>query len=357
MAAQADATVGFYKEVSHAETPDVFGRGVRYAVGGAGDLRVQAGGAGDRSVTVAAGKAWGDAVLAYWTSGLTVLNAVANGGSVRRWDTLVIRRDWSTETATLVLLQGGSTEALAPGVVLRNPSAGVGAGFTVADQPIALVPVDPSSTSAVINGADIRDLRLWSGEGGGLFARHVKARDYIDSVGTQVRIGDVLHTRMLDLSGTPYWDERPLYPRRGWHNSFAPQFSGILLKDTQRYYAVDVPVKPFARMLTATVYATIDVPPRGEWRMQVERVAPATPNAPLVPGSTNIRAMARLNGEAEGTKHHVALPVTIPLDAGEAISIRVWLVRTLGSDGLEVVDDLGEAFRADWIETAPGNAW
>lgn len=210
MAAQADTTAGFFEEVSHAETPDVFGRGARYAVGGAADLRVQAGGAGDRSVTVATGKAWGDAVLAYWTSGATVLNAAANGGGARRWDTLAIRRNWSTETATLMLLQGGSAEALASGVVLRNPSAGVGAGFTVADQPLALVPVDPGS--AVINSADIRDLRVWSGEGGGLLGNHIKARDYIDSVGTTIRIAGSRWTRMVDLAGTAYWDEERIGP-------------------------------------------------------------------------------------------------------------------------------------------------
>ncbi|SDF99517.1 hypothetical protein SAMN04487781_3233 [Cellulosimicrobium cellulans] len=261
MAAQADATAGFYEEVSHAETPDVFGRGARYAVGGAGDLRVQAGGAGDRSVTVATGKAWGDAVLAYWTSGPTVLNAIANGGSARRWDTLVIRRNWSTETATLMLLQGGSTEALAPGVVLRNPSAGVGAGFTVADQPLALVPVDPSSTSAVINGADIRDLRLWSGEGGGLLANHIKARDYVASVGTTLRIGSTLHTRMLDLSGNPYWDVFD-FARASLPPAVGPAYASYAvgtakISDRGTWLTLDIPDPGYPYFLEATA--------QGEW--------------------------------------------------------------------------------------------
>ncbi|MFE5309693.1 hypothetical protein [Isoptericola sp. NPDC056605] len=209
MAALADVVRGFKGQVSAADTPDVFGRGCRYAVGGAGDLKVTAGGAGDRAITVAAGKAWGDGVLAKHSAS-TVLNAGANGGSTVRWDTLVERRVWTSSggTATLTLLQGGSAQALASGVVLRNPTGSTGAGFTTADQPLYLVPVAPGAATIVT--ANLIDLRLWSGEGGGLWGAHVKARDYVTSPGTVVRIGDELHTRVVDGTGTPQWDVKDL---------------------------------------------------------------------------------------------------------------------------------------------------
>jgi hypothetical protein len=195
MAVQADSTAGFVGEVSTAQTPAVFGHGSRYSVEGPGDLRVTAGGAGDRALTVAAGTAWGDAVLATW-DGPTVMNAAAG----TRWNTLVNRRDWGAETATLTLLQGGTARALAPGVQLRNPTASTGAGYTYADQPIALVRTTSGETAI----QEVVDLRCWAGDGG-LLAAAPEALQYLTEPGTQVRIGTTLHTRIISGSGNPAW--------------------------------------------------------------------------------------------------------------------------------------------------------
>lgn len=198
MAAVADANYGFRGEVTSAQTPLVFGKGALYSVVGKDDLKVTAGGAGDRAVTVAAGSAWGDGVLSVWDT-TAVLNAAANSTGSTRWDTVVIRRHWQpsstpTGTSTLMILTGGSSKAIA---VSRQTDRGV----TNSDQPIALVPIANGSATA---GTPV-GIRCWTGEGGGLVGESAEVLQYLDSKGTHVRIGDVEHARLEDGTGTLYW--------------------------------------------------------------------------------------------------------------------------------------------------------
>lgn len=198
MGTVANSNLNFKGTVSSADLPQLFGRPALYSVDGKDALKVTAGGAGDRAVTVAPGNAWGDAVLSKWTTG-AVLNAAANTTLPTRWDTVVIRRTWTpagtpTGTATLMILTGGSSAAIAPGRLTDR-------GVTSSDQPIALVPI---AQNAALAGAPI-DLRVWTGEGGGLVAEHVAALQYLGSKGTSVKIGTTTHTRMEDSSGTLYW--------------------------------------------------------------------------------------------------------------------------------------------------------
>lgn len=204
MGTVANSNYGFKGTVSSAETPQVLGNGSLYSVEGEDDLEVTAGGAGDRAVTVAAGPngAWGDGVLSKWTTG-AVLNAAANTTLPTRWDTVVIRRTWTpagspTGSATLMILSGGSSVAIASGRMTDR-------GVTSSDQPIALVPIAQNSAAA---GTPI-DLRCWTGEGGGLVAEHVAALQYLGSKGTAVTIGARTYRRLTDGTGTPYWDTRP----------------------------------------------------------------------------------------------------------------------------------------------------
>lgn len=201
MGTVANSNYGFKGTVSSAETPQVLGKGSLYSVEGKDDLKVTAGGTGDRAVTVAAAPngGWGDGVLSKWTTGAN-LNCAANSTGSTRYDTVVIRRTWTpagspTGTATLMVLTGGSSAAIAAGRLTDR-------GVTSSDQPIALVPV-PNGSAVV--GTPI-DLRCWSGEGGGLVAENVAALQYLGSKGTQVRIGSTLYTRMEDTSGTLFWD-------------------------------------------------------------------------------------------------------------------------------------------------------
>lgn len=203
MGTVANSNYGFKGTVSSAETPQVLGNGSLYSVEDKGDLKVTAGGTGDRAVTVAVGAAWGDAVLSKWTTGAN-LNCAANSTGSTRYDTVVIRRTWTpagtpTGTATLMVLTGGSAVAVAAGRLTDR-------GITSSDQPIALVPV-PNGSAVV--GTPI-DLRCWTGEGGGLVAEHVAALQYMGSKGSQVQIGPITYTRIEDGTGTLYWAQDPL---------------------------------------------------------------------------------------------------------------------------------------------------
>jgi len=196
VAAEADANYGFKGAVTSAQTPIILGRGVLYSVEGPGDLAVTAGGAGDRAGTVAPGSAWGDGVLSMWNSG-AVLNGEAVG-SGSRWDTVVVRREWTpndepTGTATLMLLEGGTSAAI-------SPSRTTDRGVTTSDQPLALVRFDAGST----NVGQIIDLRVWAGEGGGLVGAAEQAQLYLSSPGSQFMVGDRLHVRRM-VSGSPSW--------------------------------------------------------------------------------------------------------------------------------------------------------
>lgn len=196
MALEADVNYGFKGEVTSAVTPIVLGRGVLYSVEGPLDLQVTSGGGGDRAVSVRQGSAWGDGVLSTWNTG-----AVLNGASVAsgsRWDTVVIRREWTPEssptgTATLMLLQGSSTRAIS---VSRTTDAGV----TTSDQPIALVRFQAGQTAA----QEIVDLRTWAGAGGGMVAVSDAALAYLNAPGTQVQIGFTQYTRTM-IGGSPQW--------------------------------------------------------------------------------------------------------------------------------------------------------
>lgn len=205
MGTVANSNFGFKGTVSSAETPQVLGNGSLYSVAGKGDLKVTAGGTGDRAVTVAAGAAWGDAVLSKWTTGAN-LNCAANSTGATRYDTVVIRRAWTpagtpTGTATLMVLTGGSSGTIA---ATRTTDRGV----TTSDQPIALVPVPTGS--AVVGTPS--DLRCWTGEGGGLVAEALGALQYMGSKGSQVQIGSVVYTRLEDGAGTLYWERTAPLP-------------------------------------------------------------------------------------------------------------------------------------------------
>jgi hypothetical protein len=200
----ANVNYGFKGEVTSAQTPLILGRGAKYSVDSPNALNVTPGGTGDRSVTVAAGTAWGDGVLSVWSSG-----AVLNGGAVTsgtRWDTVVIRRTWTpngtpTGTATLMLLTGSANPTISSN---RTQAAGV----TTSDQPIALVRFQQGSATA----AEVRDLRVWNGSGGVLVGRFAECLQYLTDVGSTVLIGSTLWIRRIGSSGSAEWFSPDLAP-------------------------------------------------------------------------------------------------------------------------------------------------
>lgn len=106
----------------------------------------------DRTVSISAGDSYAMGVLTTLSSAKqVVLGTVAAGV---RWDTIVIRRDWQTNTSTVVAIPGTATEQVAAGL---NVNPGV-----IYDQVIALAQV----TAGQQVPTAIRDLRRLREDGG-----------------------------------------------------------------------------------------------------------------------------------------------------------------------------------------------
>jgi len=200
MTNDATTNVGFKGPITSAQLPLVQAQFARYAIQGAGDLKVTAA-VGTRALKVAGGSAWGDGILSTWGSTDYPLNGTAVASSGYRWDTVYIRRTWQpasspTGKAEITLVPGAATKA----VYGRTSNAGV-TGQT-SDQPLALVRFDYGSNAVT----EIVDLRVW-GANGGLYANTVDAVNaYAAAPGTQIRVGDVLYCRVVDASsGATSW--------------------------------------------------------------------------------------------------------------------------------------------------------
>lgn len=103
-------------------------------VAGHDDWRVDVVSAGDRTVTVKAGRGYGYGVADTSDADTNIqLDVVAAGV---RWDAIVARRDWATNTTEFVAVTGGTTSALPPSLLLDWTDQGV-----EADQLLALVQV------------------------------------------------------------------------------------------------------------------------------------------------------------------------------------------------------------------------
>lgn len=195
MAVTADRNVGFAGQVVTADWAVIAGRSARYSLMGGNDLRVTVT-SGDRSVLVAAAPSgvWGDGVLSFFNTSTTLqANSVASGS---RWDTVVVRRNWGNSTAQLMVLQGGTTKAVAASRT-KDP------GLTTSDQPIALIRVQAGMTAV----QEVVDLRCWAGAGGGVVALDEAALGYLDDIGTVVRIGNSWWIRSRNSAGNPVWQE------------------------------------------------------------------------------------------------------------------------------------------------------
>lgn len=90
-------------------------------------VSVQAG--ADRTVVVQPGEAYSRGVLVRNDAAVPVQSPAVASGS--RWDTVVLRRDFQTNTSSYLVVTGGSSRTLAPGL---NDNIGL-----LCDQPLALV--------------------------------------------------------------------------------------------------------------------------------------------------------------------------------------------------------------------------
>lgn len=145
---------------------------------------------GDRALSVQPGEAAGQGIRDVSSAVETLTGAPVASGD--RWDLVALRRTWATKTTTLVLIQGGATKTLP---AMRRTTVG-----EVVDHPLALVRFTAGQTAA----QDVVDLRVWHGDGG-IYARDLIARDFLDRVGTEIRIGDEVWARLLSATGLATW--------------------------------------------------------------------------------------------------------------------------------------------------------
>lgn len=121
--------------------------GAQYAVAGVHDFEVTPRTGATLTVNVAAGTAFGRGVTVTNSAQITVaLDAIASG---TRWDAIVIRRTWTSNTVTVDKITGTATRAVPAG---RNNTPG-----TLDDQVIGLVQVTAGNSvpTAVV------DMRVW----------------------------------------------------------------------------------------------------------------------------------------------------------------------------------------------------
>lgn len=163
----------------------------QYSVADAGDLRVTARTAVDRGISVAAGTAAGDGVMDVLSTAEASVIPSVTGTNVSRWFMVVLRRNWTTNSSSIVVLAGSATKALPA----RQNAPG-----TMSDQPLALVRVEAGKTTI----AEIVDLRAW-GRSGGMFALDDLVRSYLTDIGTTIRIGTSIWERTLNASLAPVW--------------------------------------------------------------------------------------------------------------------------------------------------------
>ena len=162
-----------------------------YGVLGSNDFKTTAVAGADRTVSIAAGSAWGKGVYDTSDANITVqLDTVASGS---RWDLVAIRRNWSgaAGTTSVVKINGGASKL----IPARNVNPGV-----LDDQPIALVQVTAGQTQPTA----IVDLRAWGGNGG-MAAMDTLALNYLNRVGSQVTIGGDVWVSTPSTSGTVSW--------------------------------------------------------------------------------------------------------------------------------------------------------
>lgn len=163
--------------------------GAQFAVFGADAFRVAAA-TGDRAVSVRSGEATGQGIRDISDNLVTLTGAPVASGN--RWDLVALRRNWGTSTTTLVMIQGGATKNLPAS---RRTNVG-----DVVDHPLALVRFTAGQTAA----QEIEDLRVWHGDGG-ILARSLLVREFLDRIGTRVRIKGVDWLRSLNVMGMAEW--------------------------------------------------------------------------------------------------------------------------------------------------------
>lgn len=165
--------------------------GFDYVAKGVGDWKVTAVSGGTRTVRVAPGFIAGGGVLDENTAPINLSLPNVTTGS--KWFMIVAKRTWQTTNATTVAVIDGTA-------VKQLPARDTGFGDED-DQPLALVRIAAGQTVP----AEVVDLRAVGNNNGVMVGFDPLVLEYLDTVGTVVRIGDTDWTRSLTLAGVPVW--------------------------------------------------------------------------------------------------------------------------------------------------------
>lgn len=154
----------------------------------------------DREIVISAGQGFGYGVLDTTTEDLRFQLPAPGSGTL--WHLIATHRDWATRQSSFKNIAGSSVAALPT----REHVVG-----TVDDQPIALVSV----TAGQAQVSNIIDLRVWSANAGA-YALDELVLQYLNGLGTRVRIVNTLWERTLDGLGSPAWLATDVTPDTGW---------------------------------------------------------------------------------------------------------------------------------------------
>lgn len=156
----------------------------------------------DRAVRIATGEAVGHGVRDVSDTSVTVQCGSVGSGS--RWDTIALRRDWATNTTSVVVVAGTATKMLAAGL---QADPGVGD-----DQPLWLAKVQAGSSVVT----ELQDVRVYA-------SKVLVVPDLVGlpsaPVGTHAVVDGRLWQRRLEAGSPAWWDgiDRGDLPRNsGW---------------------------------------------------------------------------------------------------------------------------------------------
>ncbi|MFL2002009.1 hypothetical protein [Microbacterium sp. A1-JK] len=194
----AISSAGYEGTVDEPQWSDLLanGGGRQYAVADAASWKVTAGTA-DREVRIAVGRGYGYGVRDVSDTVVSLTLPAPSSGS--RYDLIVAHRDWQANVTTFTRIAGSSARSIPTRV--QTPG-------TIDDQPIALVRVTAGQTQVT----EIVDLRVVNGS----LAFDELVLQYLNRLGTKVRIGVTEWDRDVDSVGNPVWNRTDVTPDTGW---------------------------------------------------------------------------------------------------------------------------------------------
>lgn len=186
-------SAGYEGTVDEPEWSDLLSMtgGRQYGVADPASWKVTTGTA-DREVRIAPGRGFGYGVRDRSTAVASLTLPPTTSGS--RWHLITVHRDWAANQSAFDFVVGSADRQ----IPARDNTPGA-----VDEQPLALARIDAGQSQV----AEIIDLRVWGGDGGS-FANDELVLQYLNRIGTTVRIGSVEWNRDLDALGNPVWVSR-----------------------------------------------------------------------------------------------------------------------------------------------------